>query len=161
MSSLNRRFLLALPLALAACGFTPVYAPGGTGAALRGKVTIVAPESEEGYLILRNVEERLGRAQANVYRLTLTPVLERQGQAITEAGEITRFSIIGRVSYELRLTSDDSLLASGTVQDFAGYSATGSTVETLAAESDALDRLMSSLADRVTARIYTLADLPE
>ena len=86
MSSLNRRFLLALPLALAACGFTPVYAPGGTGAALRGKVTIVAPESEEGYLILRNVEERLGRAQANVYRLTLTPVLERQGQAITEAG---------------------------------------------------------------------------
>ena len=45
MSLLNRRFLIALPLlVLAACGFQPVYGPGGTGTALQNAVQVDAAE---------------------------------------------------------------------------------------------------------------------
>lgn len=60
---MRRRFLLALPLlALAACGFEPVYGPGGAGAALQNRVLVDAPEDRFGYFLVREVESRLGRA---------------------------------------------------------------------------------------------------
>jgi len=46
---MRRRFLLALPLlALAACGFEPVYGPGGAGTALQNRVLVDAPCSGSG-----------------------------------------------------------------------------------------------------------------
>ncbi|MHA6262958.1 LPS assembly lipoprotein LptE [Arenibacterium sp. CAU 1754] len=159
MSSFNRRTLLMMPLALAACGFTPVYGPGGTASALRGRVAIDAPDTQASYLLVRNLEERLGRSASPAYRLAVKPTLTQQGQAVTAAGEITRFSIVGKADFTLHRMSDDTVVAKGAVDNFTGYSATGSTVETLAAESDARERLMVILADQITTRLYTL-DLP-
>ncbi|WP_109464973.1 LPS assembly lipoprotein LptE [Albibacillus kandeliae] len=161
MSSSKRRFLLALPLAVlvAACGFEPVYAPGGTGAALRGQVEFDIPDTRDGYLLTRNLEERLGRTQVGSYHLSVKPSVTSEGQAVTKSGDITRFSLVGRASYVLRRVSDESIVASGTVENFTGYSATGTTVETLASQDDARDRLMVILADQITARIYSTADL--
>ena len=159
-SRCRRRFLLCLPLVLAACGFTPVYAPGGTGDKLDGRITFVAHSTQEGYLLIRNLEERLGRATAPVYRLAVTPTVTREGQAITAAGEITRFSLVGRASYSLHLIASDDVITSGSVNNFTGYSATGSTVETLAAEDDALERLMRIIADQIVARLLATTELP-
>ena len=50
-------------------------------------------------------------------------------------------------------------MTSGTVNNFTAYSATGSTVATLAAERDALERLMVILGDQITTRLFA-ADLP-
>lgn len=159
MSSFDRRTFLLMPLALAACGFTPVYGPGGTGTALQGKVLVDAPGDQDGYLLVRNLEQRLGRAAAPDYRLGYELATEQQGQAVTSAGEITRYSIIGTAQYTLRRLADDTILASGRVRNFTGYSATGSTVQTLAAEKDARERLMVILADQIVARLFATADL--
>lgn len=159
MSSFNRRTFLFLPLAVAACGFTPVYGPGRAASALRSKVAINAPNSQTSYVLVRSLEERLGRANAPIYRLEVTPSLSQQGQAVTAAGETTRFSIVGKADYKLRRLSDDVIITSGQVDNFTGYSATGSTVETLAAESDARERLMIILANQIATRLYAL-DLP-
>lgn len=159
MSSFDRRTLLILPLALAACGFTPVYGPGGTGAALQGKVEVNAPEDRANYLLVQELEHRLGQPTAPEYRLATTLALLNEGQAVTTTGDITRYSLVGRISYELIRIGDDSVVASGDVENFTGYSATGTTVETLASERDALKRLMVILADQVVARLYAQADL--
>lgn len=161
MSSFDRRSLILMPLALAACGFTPVYGPGGNGSKLYGQVAVVAPASDESYILYRELEERLGHTEDPVYRLALTPSIARQGQAITAAGEITRFSLVGRVTYSLHRLSDETVVASGNVENFAGYSATGTTVEALAAENDAKERLMSILADQISARLLATAEWPE
>ena len=103
MSLLNRRTLLVslAPLALAACGFTPVHAPGGTGDALYGQVLVQAPEdipstSEvDSYLLVQNLEHRLGRSDAGAYQLDLTLRTRDDGQAITDDSEITRYSLLG------------------------------------------------------------------
>ncbi|NRB20073.1 MAG: hypothetical protein HRU33_21640 [Rhodobacteraceae bacterium] len=167
MSLFNRRTLLVMlaPLALAACGFTPVHAPGGTGDALYGQVTVQAPEdvpstSEvDSYLVVQNLEHRLGRAGAAAYQLDLTLSTRDEGQAITDDSQTTRYSLLGEASYTLTRTSDGKVVASGEEQAFTGYSATGSTVETLASERDAHQRLMVILADQINTRILTTADL--
>lgn len=156
----ERRTLLLLPLALAACGFTPVYAPGGTGSALQGKVEVAAPGSVDSYLLVQNLEERLGRADLPAYSLSLILITEAQGQAITASNETTRYSLVGKVDYVLRENAKQDIIASGSVDNFTGYSATGSTVETLASERDAHARLMVILADQITTQLYTTVDLP-
>ena len=54
-----RRLLLLAPLALAACGFEPLYAPGNAGAELHNRVLVDAPSDQNGYLLTREIEERL------------------------------------------------------------------------------------------------------
>jgi len=167
MSLLNRRTLLGLlaPLALAACGFTPVHAPGGTGDALYGQVTVQAPEdipstSEvDSYLLVANLEQRLGRGGAGAYQLDLTLSTRDEGQAITDDNQTTRYSIVGKAGFVLTRQSAGKVVASGDENAFTGYSATGSTVETLAGERDAHRRLMVILADQITMRLLTTTDL--
>lgn len=155
MSSFNRRSLLFLPLALAACGFEPVYGPGGSAAVLRGRVLVDAPDDVDSYRLVRELESRLGRAQAPQYRLSIALVTANEGQGVTATGDITRYSIVGEAEYVLRRISDDEVVASGSVGNFTGYSATGSTVETLATERDARNRLLTILADQITAQLYS------
>jgi len=156
----NRRSLLILPLVLTACGFTPVYAPGEVGAGLRGKVEVAEPDTVDTYLLVQNLEERLGRATQPVYSLSLVLVTATQGLAITANNETTRYSLIGDVAYSLRKIDSQDIIASGNVNNFTGYSATGSTVETLASERDARERLMVILADQLTTQLYATVDLP-
>ena len=155
MSCCSRRILLLGLPALAACGFEPVYGPGASARLLRGKVRVDAPDDQSSYLLVRNLEQRLGRPGVPDYRLSIEPTTTQQGQAVTVAGEITRYSIVGIVDYSLRNFESDTVVTQGRVRNFTGFSATGSTVETLAAESDALERLMEILADEITARLYS------
>lgn len=154
MSLLNRRSILLAPLALAACGFTPVYGPGGTGTALQNRVLVDIENSRENYLLVRELEERLGRANTPTYGLALTITTEEQGLAIDTAGNTRRFNLLGTVAYALRDLNTGQIVTSGTVKNFTGYSATGTTVATLAAETDAQERLMNILAQQITTRLF-------
>lgn len=160
MSLFNRRTLLALPLALAACGFTPVYGPGGTGTKLNGQVLVQEPSTQAGYLLTRHMETRLGRSAGGArYALDLTIDLDEDDLAINSSGDITRYNVIGNVEFALRDSTTGTIITSGKVQNFTAYSATGTTVATLAAEQDALERLMVILGDQITARLYA-TDVP-
>jgi len=155
MSLPNRRFLLALPLlALAACGFQPVYGPGGSGTALQNSVQVAAPDDAFGYVLVREIETRLGRPADARYALALTTAISEEGLAIDAEGNTRRFNLIGTVEYALRNLVTGQIETSGNVDNFTGYSATGSTVATLAAERDAQVRLMTMLADQIVNRLY-------
>ena len=67
-------------------------------------------------------------------------------------------NLVGKVDFALRNLSSGQIEVSGNVENFTGYSATGSTVATLAAERDAQKRLMVMLADQLVTRLYA-ADL--
>lgn len=156
----NRRALLALPLGLAACGFSPVYAPSGVGAKLRGQVMVQEPSTHSGYLLVRHLETRLGRSgTAPRYALDLAISTNEDGLAINPSGDTTRFNLLGTANYALRDMAAGTILTSGTVENFTAYSTTGTTVATLAAERNAVERLMVILGDQITARLYA-ADLP-
>ncbi len=158
MSSFNRRSLLLTPLALAACGFTPVYGPGGTGSKLQNQVLVAAPDDRDTFLLVRRIEERLGRAGTPSYTLSLTLQTRQEGLGIDPDGNIDRFNLVGVAGYALSDTTG-TVLTSGTVNSFTGYSATGNTTVSLASERDARERLMIILGDQITARLLA-APLP-
>ncbi|MGV6804390.1 MAG: LPS assembly lipoprotein LptE [Ruegeria sp.] len=164
MSLFDRRKLLLTLAALtltAACGFQPVYAPGGTGSELYGKVAVSAPKTVESYLLVQNLEQRLGRSvgAAKEYGLTVQVTTVTRGAAITTTNETNRYTIDGRATYALKSKDSGQVLLSGTVTDFVGYSASGSTVSTLADERDARERLMVILSDQIVTRLYSAPDL--
>ncbi|KIN63125.1 Lipoprotein [Sulfitobacter noctilucicola] len=158
MSLLNRRSLLLAPLALVACGFEPVYGPGGTGTLLQNRVLVDAPGSQDSYLLTREIEERLGRSNEPAYALSLDLRLSTAQLAIDREGDTGRFNRVANINYSLRDVATGQIVTSGSVENFVGYSATGTTVETLAGELDAQKRLMVIMAEQIVSRLYA-ADL--
>ncbi len=161
MSLFNRRTLLLMPFALAACGFEPVYAPGGSGAALNGRVAVSAPNSVDSYMLVQNLEQRLGRSATSggEYNLDVRVSTAFRSAAITTTNETNRYTIEGSANYALRSNATGQVIASGTVSNFVGYSAAGSTVSTLADERDARERLMVILSDQIIAELYAAPGL--
>jgi LPS-assembly lipoprotein len=156
MSSFDRRSLLISLTALAACGYTPVYGPGGEAEGLRGRITIDPPRDSEGFELVRRLEDRLG-AVGSDYRLSAAIRTGEESLGITPEQVITRFSILGEADYRLTDAATGTLVASGTVSGFTSYSATGTPVATRAARRDATRRLMVILADRIVAELLATA----
>jgi LPS-assembly lipoprotein len=156
---LSRRFVLLAPLALTACGFQPALAPGQTGAALRNHVLVDAPSDQAGYLLTREVEERLGRGENATYALAMTVRTSQRSLAVNQEGDTGRFHLTGTLNYALRDLDSDQIITSNQIETFVGYSATGTTVVTLAGRSDARERLMNILADQLVTRLLAL-ELP-
>lgn len=155
MSSSDRRtFLFGLAaLPLAGCGFEPAYGTGGVADRLRGRVLVDAPDDRNAYALVSRLEDRLGRAEVTAYRLGYTIHTRTDDLAITQEQEITRYNVIGRIDYTLTDVTTGATVASGEVENFTGYSATGSTVSTQVAQRDAYERLMVILADQIVQRL--------
>ncbi|MGR3434520.1 MAG: LPS assembly lipoprotein LptE [Shimia sp.] len=151
--SWSRRGLLLGGVALAGCGFTPALVPG---AGLRGTVRVDAPDTIEGFTLVRALERNLGRAEAPVLGLSVAVDVAEDGVAVNAAQDVQRFELIGTAAFRLRRLDDLAVVQSGEVRAFTGYSTTGTTVATRTAREDALARLMQILADRIVARL-TLA----
>lgn len=161
MSWCNRRTLLAgaAAVALGACGFTPVYAPGGAGAALDGAVTLDTPQTSNGFTLRQRLQEQLGPDRAPQYTLSVQISTSTSRVAITQQQDTDRYNVIGRAAYMLKDIRSDAVVTSGTVDSFTSYAATGTTVATLASERDAYRRLMIILADAITDRL--LVSVPD
>ena len=159
--SWSRRGVLLAALALAACGFAPVYGPGGTGTRLQDKVRTADPRTPDDFAFAGRIAERLGpdgtRSELD-WRLRIAVV----PQAITPDEITTRYSLNGTASYVLTEIASGRTVARGQVSSFTSYSTTGTTIATLAAEQDAHKRLARLLADQVVTRLLALdpATLP-
>lgn len=156
MSSSDRRtfltFLAALPLA--GCGFTPVYAPGGTGGALTGTILADAPDTRIGYEFVAQVEARLGRANTPRWALGYEIETNEIAVGVSPDNTITRYNLTGKLLWSLRPVGGEEAVLNGAVENLTSYSATGSTVATITARRDAETRLMVILADQMITRLY-------
>lgn len=159
MSSSDRRlFLIGLAaLPLAACGFTPAYAPGGGATALRGRLEVQTPQSKPEFDFVARIDARMGRATDPAYVLGYSISASRQSGGITANGVTTRYSLHGTTAWTLTEKADGTRVAGGTVRAFTSWSATGTTVAGLAAEDDAYRRLSIMLADQVILRLVAVA----
>ncbi|MEP6019659.1 MAG: LPS assembly lipoprotein LptE [Paracoccaceae bacterium] len=149
----SRRAILSLPLALAACGFSPVNTPGIT---LVGKISVSEPDSRESFLLVQRLEERLGRTSNAKYDLALNLKISETGLAEDATAELRRFNVLGQADYTLRNLTTGEITASGSVDNFTGYASAGTTIATLSAQRDANERLMTILADSIVQRLQLL-----
>jgi LPS-assembly lipoprotein len=147
--------LAALPLA--GCGFTPAYAPGGGAASLRGRIAVKAPGDRDTFLLVRQLEQRLGRTEAPTHDLTYSVSTRSSSGGFTPDGDITRYQLHGTASWTLNERDGGARVAGGSARSFTSWSATGSTVAGLTAEEDAARRLMVILADQIASQIIATA----
>ena len=154
MWSYNRRTFLISAVALAGCGFTPVYGPHGVGRSLIGQVEIESPADTNTYNLVSYLEQRLGRGDTARYGLTYSLSTREEGLAVTESQTIVRYNVVGELSFAVRDLDTNVVVTSGTVSATTAYSASGTTIATQAAGKDANERLMVALADRLIERLY-------
>lgn len=154
----KRSFLFALAgtVALAGCNFTPVYGPGTSANKMQNRIKITEPTTRETFLITQHLESRLGRADAAPMSLSFSVSHGVSGLGATATGGTTRYHRDGTANYTLTHSETEEKLASGSVRNFTGYSATGNTAATLAAEQDSVERLMTILADMMIERLLLL-----
>ena len=103
------------------------------------------------------MEERLGRATAPRFGLAYTLGTEKVSLGFTTDGSITRYNLLGSVTWELKDSATGETLFKGVEQNFTAWSATGVTIAAVNAEADANARLMRMLADQVIARLIALS----
>ncbi len=161
MSSFNRRFFLVSAAALAGCGFEPAYGPTGAASRLQNSILADAPKGRAAYLLVRQLEDRLGRGSPARYGLSYAITVDEEAIAISSSDVTTRYNLLGSVTYALRDLQSGAVLKTGKVDSFTGYSASGSTVATQAAKRDAEERLVVILTDQiVTALTAAASGLP-
>ena len=147
-----RRGLVIGVLALGACGFTPVYGPGGSGGKLQNSVAFTAPATELGFRVRTTLEDRFGPISGSAadYSVNIALSSRQNSAAVNDEGDITRLDIQGTARWDLT-NADQTYSTGGDVRATTSYSATGTTVATQAAERDAVERLAQILADRIAA----------
>ncbi|WP_372887825.1 LPS assembly lipoprotein LptE [Shimia sp.] len=157
MSSFNRRHFLSLAAAgplLAACGFEPVYGTRGHASGLLNQVVLDAPTDSNTYILVRELEDRLGRVPRGRYGMTVSVAVTERSAGRTITGVTSRYDVIGDATYALRDLATGEVVTSGKVQNYTGYSATGTTVATLAAQTDSHERLMVMLTDQIMVALW-------
>ena len=157
MSWCNRRFLLFLPLVLAACGFSPTLAPGTAAAGLQGTIRLADPTDKNGFDFLQHMEQRLSRSENPAYDLAYSITTAAVGVGVNPQGEIQRYNLTGVIDWTLTRRSDKTRVTGGRVQSFTSYSATGTTVAELSAKQDAGVRLMEILGDKIVTTLQATA----
>ena len=155
------KYLLILPfLAFTACGFTPVYGTNGNASVLLNSVLVHEPKNREGYSLTKQIEKRLGRATDPRFNLGVTVTTSEATLNVDSTGNINRYNVLGLVEYTLSDTQTGQIAASGRVDSFTGYSASGTTVSAQAAKEDAQERLMIILADLLISNLIATSELP-
>lgn len=156
-----RAAALAAAVALAACGFEPLYDPAGPAAAVAGRVEVEVIPGTPGFLMRERLVERLGPAAAPTHRLAIELGFDQVGVAITEDDVTSRFDVVGVADWHLIPFGADTPAIAEEARAVTGYSApssaTTSSLAILSARRDAEERLALLLADRIARRIAVAA----
>ena len=148
-------------MAVSACGFTPAYGPSGQASRLTNSILADTPRNRDQYLLIQQFEDRMGRGTDGPYALGYSYSVSGARMGVTSDNVTTRSNLVGRVNFTLRDHTSGAVLLRGTVEGFTGYSTTGSTSATAAANRDARTRLAVLLADKmVTQLIASAGNLP-
>ncbi len=149
----NRILFLLFPLLLSGCGFTPIHGTGGHGQNLQNQLSIASPTNRDAFILVQELESRLGR-NGDRYRLNYDISIGSERTIVAKAGDTIRYHLVGTMNYTLTDVHSNEIVTQGQTQNFTGYSATGSTVETRSAEDSARERLLRILAEQVAKRLY-------
>lgn len=154
--SWSRRGVILAALALAACGFSPVYGPGGVGGKLFGQVRTADPKTPDDFSFAGRIAERLGPDSNPRFELGYRLRIAVVAQAITPDEITTRYALNGSADFVLTEQASGKVVTRGQVSSFTSYSTTGTTIATMAAEQDAHERLARMLADQVVTRLMAV-----
>jgi LPS-assembly lipoprotein len=157
--------LAAASLTIGGCGLRPLYANGSKGAVAQvlADVDVAAIKGHSGWLVRNALRDRLQATQGGAgagRRLRLDVRLEDSitGFGVRADDAVTRERRTLRARYQLVNSATGEVLLDATAFSDAGIDVVGSEYATIAAESSALERLSSAVADQIVARLAVFAN---
>ncbi len=158
---MRRSLLIGLPLLLAGCGLSPVYADGrrGSVALLLGAVAVDPIPDRAGFLVRDRLLARLGAGDGGPPRYRLVVRLDDriEGFGVRGDNSIIRERRTLRARWQLYAEGAQTPLLDATSGADAGIDVVGSEYATVAAETSALERLADSIAADIVARVALFA----
>lgn len=156
----RRKLLLALAaLPVAACGFQPVLRQGGAARGLMGQIKFNLIESREGFVLLQQLESRLGNPALGArFDAEVELEIEEVGMVLTAATEVTRFEVNGKVTITVTDTATGEAVFTDKLRDTTGFTENSETAASNAARRDARERLVLALADQIVMRLTSTAE---
>lgn len=150
-------FVFLAPLMLSACGLTPMYAGGSSGAVAQGLAGIEVPaiEGRSGWMVRNALTDRFGAGGATAprYRLDVRLDEKLEGLGVLGNDTVARERLTLRARYQLVDVATNSIVLDATDGTDAGIDVVSSEYAVIAAEQSAEERLAKDLADRITARV--------
>ncbi len=158
-----KRLGLCLTLALAACGFQPLYGARDGGAPGRLAVDVAPIADRQGQILRAALRRAFDPARAPDYRMDVTLTERVEALAIDPGGDVTRQRMT--VSARWRLSRLDAAPGAaplqGSARAFEAFSTLTSDYANLSAERAARERAAGRLADMIaeaaTARVRAAA----
>lgn len=165
MRTFATSLIVTASLLVGGCGLRPLYASGSDGAVatILADIDVAPIEGHNGWLVRNALRDRLVAAQNGQGAGTRLRLDVRLDDSITGFGvraddAVTRERRTLRARYQLVNAATGEVLLDATAFSDAGIDVVGSEYATIAAESTALERLSSVVADQIVARIAIFAD---
>ena len=144
-----KRLLIALALVLPACGFQPVYAPGGSASLAAGNISIDEIPGRSGYVLRRALQQELAAGLPNLEgHATLHVDLDEKliRLQFKPDGAASRSSYEAKAQYTL-LT--DKVTIQGKSDSQTNFSVPDEPYGDISAQTSAADRSIRQLASRI------------
>ncbi len=150
--------IAALAVALAACGYRPLYGTqeGASAVGDLAAVRVTAIGDRGGHQLQNFLLDRLnpgGRPAKPLYSLDLELTESRQETAIRRDATATRANLIVGVNYELRELATGKILFKADSTATTSFNIVNSNFATTSAETDARRRAARVLSDEIQHRL--------
>jgi len=149
----------AVALSLAGCGFRPLYAVGTTPEGMStyfNQVFVEPIPGRQGVHLRNQLLDALtpqGTPTSSAYRLGVVLKDQKEGLAIQENTQITRYNYTLIAKYELRDSVTNKVLDKGTSRAIAAYNVVDSQFGTQTAERDAQERAAREVGEDIRLRV--------
>jgi len=149
----------AAALSLGACGFRPLYAVGTTDEGISTYFTQVYVDpipGRQGVHLRNQLMDQLtpeGTPGSAAYKLSIKLEDIKEGLAIKENTQITRYNYTLIARYELRDSVSGEVLDQGTARAIAAYNVAESQFATQSAERDAQERAAREVGEDIRLRL--------
>lgn len=148
----------AFALALAACGFHPLYGKfGNSSADATFRSVYIEPIPERvGYQLRSNLLDLFNAPSeptGTSYRLKIELKAEEKGLAVQQNASVTRYTYHLTAHYQLIAARNGDVLKKGTVHSLTSYNVVQSPYATVVADKDAQDRSAQDVAERLRTEL--------
>lgn len=142
--------IAAVSLALAGCGFQPLYGQAGVAGGLSA-VEVHAPEGRTGHLIREHLDDALASRPGTpaAYRMDLALSEVRYPRGLRVDNVATRYEYVLTADYTLRALPSMAPVKNGRARITLTYDSADQPYASIAAQQDAQDRAAQEAARRI------------
>ena len=145
---------VAASLALAGCGFTPLYGAPGVSSKL-ASIKVIAPDGRTGYLLRQHLEDAFAanRSGPPAYAMHLALSEARVPRGIRTDNVATRYEYVITADYTLANEPAGDVAKKGRVRVEVTYDSADQPYASVAAQQDAQDRAAQETARRIQLEV--------